>query len=335
RVCRKMWQKLWPDVPEEAVPITSITNGVHLPTWAAPQFQTLFQRFLGEDWKARQDSPGLWDNLHNIPDELLWAMHRWLKLKLISAVLDRARQRWSQDRVDAAQPLAMGALLDTEALTIGFSRRFTGYKRASVLFKDTNRLKKILSDVLRPVQIIFAGKAHPNDEDGKRLIQQVYNYARDPEYGGRIAFVEDYDLHMARDLVSGVDVWLNTPRVLLEASGTSGQKASVNGVINLSVLEGWWFEGYNGLNGWAVDEKDSEDAADYDNRTANAIYGLLEDHVIPLYYDRDINGTPHGWVKMMKESIHSNSPFFNTSRMAKQYNDQFYIKALEYISQNK
>ncbi len=335
RVCRKMWHKIWPDVPEEAVPITSITNGVHLPTWAAPQFQMLFQRFLGEDWKVRQDSPGLWDNLHNIPDELMWAMHRWLKLKLISAILDRARQRWSQDKVAAVQPLAMGALLDTEALTIGFARRFTGYKRASVLFKDTDRLKKILSNDLKPVQIIFAGKAHPNDEDGKRLIQQVYSYARDPEYGGRIAFVEDYDLHMARDLVSGVDVWLNTPRVLMEASGTSGQKASVNGVINLSVLDGWWFEGYNKLNGWAVDEKDTGDAADYDNRTANAIYGLLEDHVIPLYYDRDINGTPHGWVKMMKESIHSNSPFFNTSRMAKQYTGQFYIKALEYISQNK
>jgi starch phosphorylase len=333
-VCRKMWHKLWPDVAEEAVPITSVTNGVHLPTWAAPQFQVLFQRFLGEDWKERQDRPEMWDSIHSIPDELLWARHRWLKVKLISAILDRARQRWSQDEVAAVQPLAMGALLDTEALTIGFSRRFTGYKRASVLFKDTERLKKILSNNLQPVQIIFAGKAHPSDEDGKRLIQQVYSYARDPAYGGRIAFVEDYDLHMARDLVSGVDVWLNTPRVLMEASGTSGQKASVNGVINLSVLDGWWFEGYNGINGWAVDEKDPADAADYDNRTANALYKLLENKVIPLYYGRDINGTPHGWVKMMKESIRSNSPLFNTSRMAKQYTGQFYIKAIEHLSQN-
>jgi starch phosphorylase len=315
------------------VPITSITNGVHLLTWAAPQFQALFHRFLGDDWKERQDRPELWDNIHNIPDELLWARHRGLKVKLISAILDRARQRWSQDEVAAVQPLAMGALLDTEALTIGFSRRFTGYKRASVLFKDAERLKKIVNNNLQPVQIIFAGKAHPSDDDGKRLIQQVYSYARDPAYGGRIAFVEDYDLHMARDLVSGVDVWLNTPRVLMEASGTSGQKASVNGVINLSVLDGWWFEGYNGLNGWAVDEKDPEDAGDYDNRTANAIYKLLEDKVIPIYYGRDINGIPHGWIKMMKESMRSNSPLFNTSRMSKQYTSQFYIKAIEYLSQ--
>lgn len=331
-VCRKMWHKLWPDLPEEAVPITSITNGVHLLTWAAPQFQVLFQRFLGDDWKERQDQPELWDNIHNIPDELLWARHRWLKVKLISAILDRARQRWAQNEVAAVQPLAMGALLDTEALTIGFSRRFTGYKRASVLFKDAARLKKIVNNNLQPLQIIFAGKAHPSDEDGKRLIQQVYSYARDPEFGGRIAFVEDYDLHMARDLVSGVDVWMNTPRVLMEASGTSGQKAAVNGVINLSVLDGWWFEGYNGLNGWAVDEKDQGDAGDYDNRTANAIYKLLEDKVIPLHYDRDINGTPHGWVRMMKESIRSNSPLFNTSRMSKQYTTEFYLKAIEYLS---
>jgi starch phosphorylase len=328
QVCRRMWHKIWPDTIEEQVPITSITNGVHLPTWAAPQVQLLFDRYMGEDWKSRQDDTSLWDGLNNMPDEMLWAMHRWLKLKLISNILDRARQRWTQDRVPATQPLAMGALLDTEALTIGFSRRFTGYKRATVLFKDSQRLKRILLNSMQPVQIVFAGKAHPRDEDGKRLIQQVYNYARDPEFGGRIAFVEDYDLHMARDLVCGVDVWLNTPRVMMEASGTSGQKASVNGVINLSVLDGWWFEGYNGRNGWAVDEKDMGDAADYDGRTAGAIYGLFEDQVIPLFYDRDSSGTPHGWVRMMKETIRSISPFFNTSRMAKEYTREFYIKAL-------
>ncbi len=333
-VCRRMWHGLWPDKTEAEVPIISITNGVHLPTWAAPQFQVLFRRFLGDDWEEHQAEPGRWDGIRDIPDELIWNMHRWLKLKLNSAILDRARDRWSHDHVASIQPLAMGALLDSEVLTIGFSRRFTGYKRAALIFKDTERLKKILNRDMQPLQIIFAGKAHPQDEDGKRLIQQVYNYAKDPEYGGRIAFIEDYDLHMARDLVAGVDVWLNTPLVLMEASGTSGQKASVNGAVNLSVLDGWWFEGYNGDNGWAVDGRSQVNSADRDSMTANAIYELLENQVIPLFYERDINGTPHGWIKMMKESIRSNAPYFNTSRMAGEYVERFYLRALEYAAAN-
>jgi len=333
-VCRRMWHGLWPEKTESEVPIISITNGVHLPTWASPQLQVLYRQFLGDDWEEHQVDLGKWDGIRDLPDELIWAMHRWLKLKLNSSILDRARKRWSHDRVAAIQPLAMGALLDAEVLTIGFSRRFTGYKRAGLIFKDADRLKRIVNREMQPVQIIFAGKAHPQDEDGKRLIQQVYNYAKDPEYGGRIAFVEDYDMRMARDLVAGVDVWLNTPRVLMEASGTSGQKASVNGAINLSVLDGWWFEGYNGDNGWAVDERKVVDSADRDASTANAIYELLEDRVIPLYYDRDIDGIPHDWIKMMKESIRSNAPHFNTSRMAGEYVERFYLKALEYASTN-
>ncbi|MEI6185832.1 MAG: alpha-glucan family phosphorylase [Dehalococcoidia bacterium] len=333
-VCRRMWHGLWPDKTEAEAPISSITNGVHLPTWAAPQFQLLFRRFLGEDWEQHQAEAGKWDGIWDIPDELIWNMHRWLKLKLISAILDRARDRWSHDRIAAVQPLAMGALLDSEVLTIGFSRRFTGYKRAALIFKDTERLKKILNREMSPVQIIFAGKAHPQDEDGKRLIQQIYNCARDPDYGGRIAFVEDYDMHMSRDLVAGVDVWLNTPLVLMEASGTSGQKAAVNGAVNLSVLDGWWYEGYKGDNGWAVDERSQVNSADRDSTTADAIYELLEKQVIPLYYERDINGTPHGWIKMMKESIRSIAPYFNTSRMAGEYVERFYLKALEYAAAN-
>jgi len=333
-VCRRMWHGLWPEKTEAEVPIISITNGVHLPTWAAPQFQILFRRFLGDDWEEHQAEPGRWDGIRDIPDEAVWNMHRWLKLKLVSAILDRARERWSHDRIAAVQPLAMGALLDSEVLTIGFSRRFTGYKRAALIFKDTERLKKILNRDLQPVQIIFAGKAHPQDEDGKRLIQLIYNHAADPEYGGRIAFVEDYDMHIARDLVAGVDVWLNTPLVLMEASGTSGQKASVNGAVNLSVLDGWWFEGYNGDNGWAVDERSPADLAERDTVTANAIYELLENRVIPLYYERDINGTPHTWIKMMKESIRSNAPYFNTSRMAGEYVERFYLRAMEYAAAN-
>ncbi len=328
QVCRKMWHGLWPDLAENDVPIESITNGIHAQTWVSPQFQLLYSQFLGKDWVDRQDDPALWENVKNIPDDIVWQMRRWLKLKLIRSILDRARQRWGRDKVSPVQPLAMGALLDTEALTIGFSRRFTGYKRASLILRDQERLKKILNRDLQPVQIVFAGKAHPNDEDGKRLIQQVYNLAKNPDYCGRIAFVEDYDMHLARDLIAGVDVWLNTPRTLMEASGTSGQKASSNGVLNLSVLDGWWFEGYNGLNGWAIQEEEGLDPAEQDNRTAAKIYDLLEEQVIPLYYERDTSGIPRQWIKMMKETIRTNTPFFNTSRMAKEYTERFYIKAL-------
>jgi starch phosphorylase len=333
QVCRKMWQPLWPREPEDEVPIDHVTNGVHLATWVSPQMQFVYSSYIGEDWLENQADPAIWEKVLSIPDELLWNMHRWRKIKLISTVLDRARQRWTQDKVSPVQPLAMGALLDTEALTIGFCRRFTGYKRPTLIFRDLERLKKLLRKDLRPLQIVFAGKAHPMDEDGKRLIQQVYDYAKDPEFGGRIAFIEDYDMHMARDLVSGVDVWLNTPRFLVEASGTSGQKASANGVLHLSVLDGWWYEGFNGDNGWGIEEKANPDNyEEQDTRTANAVYDILQEQVIPLYYDRDITGTPHGWIKMMKESIRTNTPFFNTKRMARDYAEKYYIKAMERLS---
>ena len=329
QVCRKMWNSLWPDTPEDRVPITSITNGVHVPTWIAPQYDILFRKYIAEGWIDRIDEPFMWENIHNVPDQVMWYTHRWLKLKLINAILERARQRWSQTKVAPIQPLAMGALLDSEALTIGFCRRFTSYKRPTLIFRDMERLKKIMNRDLQPVQFVFAGKAHPNDEDGKRLIQQVYNLAKDPQFGGRIAFVEDYDMHLARDLVCGVDVWLNTPRFLMEASGTSGQKASMNGVLNLSVLDGWWFEAYNGYNGWGIEEKANINLPEQDDRTANTIYDLLENKIIPLFYDVDSGGTPLGWVKMMKETMRSNTPFFSTTRMAKEYAEHFYLKALE------
>jgi len=336
QVCRKMWHPLCPAKGEEHVPIDYITNGVHLATWVSPQMQLVYRTFVGEDWIEKQSDTAIWEKVLSIPDEVLWNMHRWQKIKLISTVLDRARRRWTQDRVVPVQPLAMGALLDTEALTIGFCRRFTGYKRPTLLFRDLERLKKLLCKDLRPVQIIFAGKAHPNDENGKFLIQQVYNYAKDPEFGGRIAFIEDYDMHMARDLVSGVDVWLNTPRFLLEASGTSGQKASANGVLHLSVLDGWWYEGFNGNNGWGIEEKATpENYESEDDLTMGAVYDILEDQVVPLYYDRDINGVPRGWIKMMKESIRTNTPFFNTRRMASDYAEKYYVKAMEHLKKGE
>ena len=332
RVCRKMWQPAWPGLPEEKIPIDHITNGVHLATWVCPQIQFAYSTYIHENWLENQADPAMWEKVLSIPDEVLWEAHRWRKINLISAVLDRARQRWTKDRVSPVQPLAMGALLDTEALTIGFCRRFTEYKRPTMIFKNLERLKKLMRIDLRPLQIVFAGKAHPNDEDGKRLIQQVYSYAKDPEFGGRVAFIEDYDMHMARDMVSGVDVWLNTPRFLQEASGTSGQKASANGVLHLSVLDGWWYEGYNGGNGWGIEENASSgNHEEQDARTAECIYDILEDKVIPLYYDRDINGVPHGWIRMMKETIRTNTAFFNTKRMIRDYTEKYYIPAIEYF----
>ena len=335
RVCRKMWQPAWPGLPEEKIPIDHITNGVHLATWVCPQIQFAYSTYIHENWLENQADPAMWEKVLSIPDEVLWEAHRWRKINLISAVLDRARQRWTKDRVSPVQPLAMGALLDTEALTIGFCRRFTEYKRPTMIFKNLERLKKLMRIDLRPLQIVFAGKAHPNDEDGKRLIQQVYSYAKDPEFGGRVAFIEDYDMHMARDMVSGVDVWLNTPRFLQEASGTSGQKASANGVLHLSVLDGWWYEGYNGGNGWGIEENASSgNHEEQDARTAECIYDILEDKVIPLYYDRDINGVPHGWIRMMKETIRTNTPFFNTKRMIRDYTEKYYIPAIEYFKKD-
>ena len=331
QVCRKMWQPVWQELPEEEIPIDSVTNGVHLATWVCPQIQHVYSTHIGEDWLENQCDPAMWERVYSIPDEVLWEAHCWRKIKLISAVLDRARQRWTRDRIAPVQPLAMGALLDTEALTIGFCRRFTEYKRPTMIFENIERLKKLMRVDLRPLQIVFAGKAHPNDEEGKRFIQQIYNYAKDPEFGGRVAFIEDYDMHMAHDLVSGVDVWLNTPRFLQEASGTSGQKASANGVLHLSVLDGWWYEGYNGDNGWGIEEQPSNgNYKEQDAQTAERIYDILEDKVIPLYYDRDVDGIPHGWVHMMKESIRTNTSFFNTQRMIRDYTTKYYVKAIEH-----
>jgi starch phosphorylase len=329
-LCRRTCNSIWADTEEKEVPIISVTNGVHVPTWVAPQAAILYEEYLSHDWLKRRDTPTLWEKVPDIPDEKIWAMRQWLKHKLISSVKERARKRWAEDHVAPEQALAMGALLDMEVLTIAFCRRFTGYKRASLILNDIGRLKQLLRNEFRPVQIIFAGKAHPEDESGKHLIQEVYSAAKDPEFGGRIAFVEDYDMHMARYLVHGADVWLNTPRPLHEASGTSGQKAALNGVLHLSVLDGWWCEGYNGKNGWAIQgDSEASDSADQDRADAEELYRLLEDKVIPLYYDRDMNGVPHGWIQIIKETIRSNAPLFSAQRMAKEYTEQMYVPAAE------
>jgi len=326
-VSRRMWQVLWPDQPVEEVPIAHVTNGVHLPSWIYGPLSDLFDRYLAPDWRERHDDPLIWKRLDDIPAAELWAVHQEQKRKMMSFIRERARRRRIAGEMDPDQVLAAGAFLDPEALTIGFARRFATYKRATLLFRDVERLKRIIHDLHQPVQFIFAGKAHPADEAGKHLLQQVYAMAKDPAMGGRIAFVEDYDMHVARYLVQGVDVWLNTPRPPYEASGTSGQKAAMNAIPNLSVLDGWWVEGYNGANGWAIPALEVEEPAALDAHDANALYQLLEEEVVPLFYDRDADGVPRGWVAVMKEAIRTSAPVFCTRRMVREYAERFYAPA--------
>ena len=328
-VSRRTWRALWPTAPEHEVPITSVTNGVHVPSWIAPELDRLYRRYLGKDWVARHDDSALWQGVASIPDAELWDARRSLKRRLLRFLRDRARRQWSAGQGAPVQVVAAGALLDPGALTLGFARRFATYKRATLILRDPARLRAALTDPKRPVQLIVAGKAHPADEPGKQVLQAVYRAATDPAFGGRIVFVEDYDMHVARHLVQGVDVWLNTPRPPLEASGTSGQKAALNGVPNLSVPDGWWAEAYDGSNGWAVGapeagvgDDEARDAAD-----AEALYRLLETEVVPLYYDRDPAGIPSKWLGVAKQAIRTAAPRFSARRMVKEYVERFYLPA--------
>ncbi|MEA1958195.1 MAG: alpha-glucan family phosphorylase [Chloroflexota bacterium] len=325
-VARRMWCGVWPDLNEDEVPILHITNGVHLPTWIAPELVRLYDKYLGEDWVRKHDDPEMWKGVWDIPDEEFWFARKALTTKLMGAMRGRAQERLVEGGIEARQLLFMGSLLHPEVLTIGFVRRFTEYKRPDILFRDLERLKRIVSDYWRPVQIIFAGKSHPNDSDAKRLLQYVYGLASDRDFQGRIAFVEDYDMHIAHYLVQGIDVWLNTPRRLREACGTSGMKAAMNGSLHLSVRDGWWHEGFNGKNGWTIGGgPEMAGAEDEDSEDADDIYRLLEDEIVPLYYERDRHGIPHGWVEKCKESISSVAPYYCGRRMLKEYTDRIYI----------
>ncbi len=327
-VARKMWAHLWPDKPVEDVPITNITNGVHLATWVEPtQLQPLFNAHIGPAWLTEQDRPGVWELVQDIPDEALWRAHQDRKVLLLAQIVERARERWQYDKVAPGSIIAFGALLDPEVLTIGFARRMTSYKRPTLIFHNPERLKKLVTDPVHPVQIIFAGKAHPADTEGKQLIQTIFRLAEDPEFAGRIAFVENYDQRLAEYMVHGVDVWLNNPLPPLEASGTSGMKASVNGTPHLSILDGWWVEGYNGENGWAFGQEPVE--GDRTAADAEAIYQLLEEKIIPCYYQRSDIGVPPNFVAMMKKAIQGVAPYFSTRRMAKEYVEKFYVNALK------
>jgi starch phosphorylase len=328
RVSRSMWRCLWPGLEEDRVPIRSITNGIHAPTWISPEMNQLYARHLGPDWAGKADDPAIWHRVTDIPDSELWTARQVLKRKLMSFIRERARAAWMQGRMQPHQVLASGTLLDPEALTIGFARRFATYKRATLIFSTLGRLQQMLQDRWRPVQIVFAGKAHPADEPGRQFIQQVYAYCKDHDIGGHVAFVEDYDMHMAKYLVWGVDVWLNTPRPPMEASGTSGQKATLNGVPNLSVLDGWWQEGYDGANGWAIPASGHlGDSHSQDMHDAEHLYRLLEQDIVPLYYDRDRDGIPRGWLQIVKDAVRTIAPRFCTRRMVKEYMDLLYAPA--------
>jgi glycogen phosphorylase len=325
-VTRRMWHQLWPGLPEDNVPIDYVTNGVHVPSWIDRRLgDVIFNRYLGRNWLDWHDQRRIWELVDEIPDEVLWNHHRAMKNLLITRIRERAREKWLGSTCDQCQIMASGVLLDPSALTLGFARRFASYKRPGLLLNDLSRLSKMLNNTWRPVQIIFAGKAHNDDHNSKLLLQQVFNASKDNLFGGRIAFVEDYDELMAQYLVHGVDVWVNNPMPPMEASGTSGMKASLNGVPQLSILDGWWVEGYNGKNGWAIQ---GAEGPDRDARDAGAIYDLLEREIIPLYYDVDEGGLPHGWVKVMKESIKMAGPNFCTRRMAKEYAGKFYLKIM-------
>jgi starch phosphorylase len=358
QVARSMWADLWPDgadapapgegaptngvrsarivsfpgtPPPDRVPIGHVTNGVHLPTWVSPPMRDLFDRYLGPDWEILQDDPALWERALDLPDHRLWEAHLANKGRLFSVLRQRARDGWREAGTTAEQVVAAGTLLDPEYLTIGFARRFATYKRASLVFRDLERLERILLHSERPVQLVFAGKAHPADAPGQEILAEIYRMAMNPRLAGRVAFASDYEIVLARDMYSGVDLWLNNPRPPMEACGTSGQKAAINGVPQLSTLDGWWAEGWTGLNGWAIRPdapiEQEVDPAARDGADAEAIYDLLEGEISPLFYDRDVDGVPRSWIRVMKQAIRTAGARFSARRMLKEYVEMYYVPA--------
>ncbi|MDQ3119252.1 MAG: alpha-glucan family phosphorylase, partial [Verrucomicrobiota bacterium] len=326
-VSRGLWKDVWSGVPVQEVPIRSITNGIHTKTWMAPEFSALYTKYMG-DWEERLTDPEFWRGVIDIPDAQLWETHQKLKLRLVEFVRERMRVRAARVGESPEAIRKINQVLDPEILTIGFARRFATYKRGALLFSDKERLARLLNDATRPVQFIFAGKSHPRDDGGKALIQQVYKFSRESGLENRIVFVEDYDTYIARRLVQGVDLWLNNPLRPLEASGTSGMKLPPNGGLNLSVLDGWWCEGYNGKNGWAIGAEIEHGTTEFQNGVdTTSLYQLLENQIVPLYYAKPDGKLPLAWLQLMRESIRSVTPVFNTHRMVKEYTEQLYTPA--------
>jgi len=325
---RAMWRGLYPGRPEDAVPIGHVTNGVHVPSWLAPQMGRLYDRHLGVGWQRQSSADETWAAIEAVDDGELWETHLSLKAQLLEFIRRRAREQAERHSEPAEALQRLGKILSPDALTIGFARRFATYKRANLLLADLERLNAMVNDAKRPVQFVFAGKAHPHDEPGKRVLQQIAQMMRDPDFGNKFVFLENYDINVGRHLVQGVDVWLNNPRRPLEASGTSGQKVVLNGGLNLSVLDGWWAEAYDGMNGFAIGSGRTHSNMDvHDSRDGQDLYRVLLEEVIPLYYQRDRDGLPRGWIKRMKRTIRTLGWRFNADRMVMDYTEKCYIPA--------
>jgi glycogen phosphorylase len=322
-VSRAMWRACWPGRAPDDVPITHVTNGVHVPTWLAPPIRDLLRAALGPGWARLADDAAAWAALADLPDEDLWAAHQRARRRLV----ELAAARSTRDRLARGEGLTYSAAVERglrpDVLTIGFARRLAAYKRFHLLAAEPERAVSLLHGD-RPVQLLLAGKAHPQDEDAKQGLQLLFRLKGAPDVAGRVAFLEDYDLELAQALVSGCDVWVNLPRSPLEASGTSGMKAAINGALNLSVLDGWWPEAYDGTNGWAIDGAVDEDTAAQDQRDGRALYDLLEHEIVPLFHDRDEAGIPRGWVAMIKRSLRTIGPLVCGGRMLRDYRDRIY-----------
>jgi len=327
-VTRKLWAPLWPERREADLPIGHVTNGVHLATWMANSMMQLLDEHLGPGWGDHVDDPSQWERVLTLDAAKLWSVHGWLKRKLLVHAREQARHLFSQHARDASQLVGTGVLLDPDALTICFARRFATYKRANLIFHDIERLLRLVRNPSHPLQLIFAGKAHPADVPGKQMLQEIYQTTRDPRFEGRIAFVEDYDMHLAHVLVQGADVWLNVPRLPMEASGTSGMKAALNGVPQLSTMDGWWEEGFNGHNGWAIAAQPGSSAADEDASAADQLYELLETSVVPAFYSRDANGLPQRWIQMMRHALRAAGARFASRRMLVEYVRDYYAPSI-------
>ena len=332
-VTRRMWAHLWPWRTEEEIPIGHITNGVHVPSWLAFQMQQLYDRNFVPGWIKRMGEPEVWQAIHDVDPGELWETHNTLKNLMLAFVRRRiSRQCRRRGESDSVVESAR-TLLNPEVLTIGFARRFATYKRATLLMSDIDRFLKMISNNERPVQFIFSGKAHPKDEPGKTFIQEISNLRHDPQYAGKIVFIEDYDINVCRHMIQGVDVWLNNPRRPLEASGTSGQKVVLNGGLNLSILDGWWAEAYDGTNGFAIGTgREHSNPEVHDQRDADELYRALEQSVIPLFYRRDVDGLPREWIKRMMNSIGSLAWRFSAHRMVMDYTRAAYLPAAGGVS---